>query len=320
VARSLNTGRPAQKASLPMKIFLTGATGYTGGVVLKHLLGAGHAVAAIARTPPPGPPPKGLQWVTGDFADGNAIKACAASCDAAVHIGASHDKEMERLDGIVIRAIADAFAGSSRVFVSTSATPVYGDTGMVARDEHEPIENPHPLRAWRMRHDLEVAALGRRGIRGVVVRAGYIYGQAGGLLADIIRVARASGKAQYIGDGRNLTRTVHVDALAALYLLVLSNQSAQGVYNAVSDEVVRPADIATVVASSFGLGITSESLRVEEARKTLGEYADLAIINCVASALRARRELGWIPSAPSLLSELVGGSYQTQPLARYHSA
>src|SRR5437870_13419609 len=138
---------------------------------------------------------------------------------------------------------------------------------MVAQDEHEPIENPHPLRAWRMRHDLEVAALGRRGIRGVVVRPGYIYGQAGGLLADMIRVARASGKAQYIGDGRNLTSTVHVDALAALYLLVLSNQSAPRVYNAVSDEVVRPAAIATAIASSLGLGLPSEPPSVDAARE-----------------------------------------------------
>src|SRR6266849_2214998 len=134
-----------------MKIFLTGATGYTGGVVCQRLIAEGHTIRAIARRVPSAPL-EPVEWVQGDFADGNAIRQHASACDAAVHIGASHDKDMERLDGIAIRAIADAFAGSHRPFISTSATPVYGDTGFTPRDESEPILAPHPLRAWRARH------------------------------------------------------------------------------------------------------------------------------------------------------------------------
>jgi len=301
-----------------MKIFLTGATGYTGGVVSQRLIAEGHSVRAIARRIPSsaqGP----IEWVQGDFADGNALRQYASDCDAAVHIGASHDKDMERLDGIAIRAIADAFAGSTRAFISTSATPVYGDTGLNPRDESEPILNPHPLRAWRARHDREVVSLSKRNIRSVVIRPGYIYGAAGGLLADMIRVGRKTGKAEYIGDGTNVTSAVHIDALADLYILALNNPLARGVYNATSDEYVRAIDISKAIALGFGPGITPQSTPIEEARKHLGEYADLAVINCVASSLRARRELNWVPSGPSLLSELIGGSYQTQPLAPYKS-
>jgi len=158
-----------------------------------------------------------------------------------------------------------------------------------------------------------------RGIRSVVIRPGYIYGAAGGLLADMIRLARKSGKAEYIGGGTNATSAVHINALADLYILALNNPAAKGVYNAVSDEYVRAMDIAKAVALGFGPGITPESMPIEDARKRLGEYADLAVINCVASSLRARRELSWVPSSPSLVSELIGGSYQTEPLAPYKS-
>jgi nucleoside-diphosphate-sugar epimerase len=301
-----------------MKIFLTGATGYTGSAMLGHLLDAGHSVIALARRPPHAET-AGVRWVRGDFSDAEVIKTCLADADAALHIGASHDAQMERLDKIVVRTIGDAFAGSGRVFITTSATPVYGDTGATPRDEHEPIENPHPLRTWRMRHDLEVAGLHARGVRGVVVRPGYIYGRAGGVLADVIRRARDTGEARYVGLGDRLSSTVHVDALARLYLLTLEDPSARGIYNAVSDEVIRSADIAKTVAAAFGPGIEPRAWPIEDARKTLGELADLTNMTCVAHSLRARRELGWVASGPSLLSELVGGSYQTQTLQPYKS-
>jgi nucleoside-diphosphate-sugar epimerase len=300
-------------------VFLTGATGYTGGLTLKYLVEAGHSVVALARRPPNGDTDgaDGVRWVTGDFSDRAVITACLAGVDGALHIGASHDAEMERLDKIVITAIGDAFAGSGRVFITTSATPVYGPTGPTPRDEHEPIENPHPLRAWRMRHDLEVAGLESRGVRGVVIRPGYIFGRAGGVLADVIRRAQKSGEATYVGDGETLSSTVHIDALSELYLLALANPIARGIYNAVSDEVIRSADIAKTVAAAFGPGITAKSWPIEDARRSLGELADLTNMTCVAHSLRARRELGWVASSRSLLGELVGGSYQTGPLQPY---
>ncbi len=302
-----------------MKIFLTGATGYTGGVVLNHLLAAGHEVAGIARRLPESAlvNRKGLLWIEGDFGDGALIETLARQADGVLHIGASHDKEMERLDGIVIRSVADALAGSGRVFVSTSATPVYGDTGNDPRDEHEPIEHPHPLRAWRMRHDQEVVKLVERDIRGVVIRPGYIYGQSGGLLSEAIRTARLTGKARYIGDGRRASSTVHVDALAKLYILALENNSARGIYNAASDEVVFSSDICEIIAALYGPGIVAQAWPIEEARKTFGEYADLANITCIASSVRARQELGWLPVGTTLLGELVGGSYRIGPLQDY---
>ncbi|KEQ51159.1 NAD-dependent epimerase/dehydratase family protein [Sphingobium chlorophenolicum] len=291
-----------------MKIFLTGATGYTGSVVLDHLLRAGHQVTAIARTIPDRTG-SGLDWVQGDFSEAEKISDLSAKADAVVHIGASHNDEMERLDKIVIDAVADALAGTGKVFVNTSATPIYGDTGMTPRDEHEPIENPHPLRAWRMRHDQQVVAMTERGFRTAILRPGYIYGRGAGILLSAINRARSSGVARFIGDGTGWSSTVHVDALSELYLLALANDKATGIYNAVSDEIVRNADIAQAIALKFGPGIIAESQPLEEARAVMGKLADLIVITCICSSQRARDDMGWLPNAPSVLSEIVGGSY-----------
>lgn len=301
-----------------MTIFLTGATGYTGGVVLEHLLRAGHEVTALTRKAMPAQ--EGVRWIAGDFSEQSLIRRVADAADATVHIGASHDEAMEALDRHVITAVADAYRGTGRLFVTTSATPVYGDTGSAPRDEREPIVAPHPKRAWRARHDRLVADLNEEKMRGVVIRPGHIYGRGGGLLADSIRRARATGRALYIGTGRYPSSTVHVDALAELYLLVIKNADARGIYNAVSDEIMCDADTAAVIAALFGPDITAQSWPLDQARAELGELADLVTMTCVAQATRARSELGWLPNAPSLLSELVGGSYRTAPLADYHFA
>lgn len=303
-----------------MNVFMTGTTGHAGGVTLDRFVDEGHDVFALVRPHhiPNLPTRERVHWIAGDFADAAVISDTAAQTDAAVHIGASHDEEMEQLDATAIGAIAEAFDKSGKVFVSTSAIPVYGDTGPTPRDEHEPIENPHPLRAWRARHDLQIVALAERGIRGVVVRPGLIYGHAGGWLAGLILRAQQTGKALHIGEGRNLISTVHVDALADLYLKAVTNEAAQGTYNAGSDEVVRSRDTAQLIATFYGPGIEAVSWPLEDARKALGELADLSCVECVVSSNRARCELRWTPIAPSVGSELASGSYRTGPLVPYH--
>jgi len=298
-----------------MRIFLTGATGYTGTVVLEHLLKAGHEVAALARQQRLADlaAQARLTWVAGDFAQPDLIHDQAKAADATVHIGAAHDvdnAEMERLDGLTIHAIGDALAGSGKAFINTSAAPVYGDTGPEPRDESEPVTAPLAGRLWRLRHDRETVAMTARGVRSVVIRPPNIYGRGGGVPRMQIQRAQASGKARVVGDGDRLASGIHVDALARLYLATLNQEAAQGVYNAASDEVVRSIDVAQVIAEHFGPGIKVETWPFEVARQTLGVMAEIAVVNCVISADRARRELGWSPASPSFMGDLVVGSYR----------
>jgi len=302
-----------------MKVLITGTTGHAGGHALNHFTKEGHEVYALVRPHhiPNLQERERVHWVAGDFADSEIISDTAHQCDAVVHIGASHDDEQERLDANFISAVAAAFDKSGKVFVTTSASVVYNDTQGVPRDEHEPIENPHPLRAWRARHDLKVVGLSERGIRGISVRPGLIYGHAGGWLTGLIFRAKESGKSLHIGEGTNLVSTTHVDTLSDLYLKVVTNESAQGIYNAASDEITCSKDYANLIADYFGPDIEAVCWPLEEARKALGDLADLSCIECIILSDRARSELGWQPIAPSLATELSRGSYRVGPLDPY---
>ena len=56
---------------------------------------------------------------------------------------------------------------------------------------------------------------------------------------------------------------------------------------------------------------------LEEAREAMGELADLSCIECIITSDRARSELGWLPIAPSVATELSVGSYHRGKLVPY---
>ena len=302
-----------------MKVLMTGCTGHAGSNALNHFVDNGHEVHALVRPHniPNLKERENVKWISGGFADSEIISETANNCDAVVHIGASHDEEMEKLDKNFINSVEQAFSGTGKVFITTSASVVYNNTNGNPRDEREPIENPHPLRAWRARHDLEVVGLSEKGIRGISVRPGLIYGNAGGWLAGLIFRAKDTGKSLHIGEGTNLVSSIHVNALSDLYLKIVTNENAQGIYNAASDEVTCSKDYATFIADYFGPGIETVCWPLEDARKTMGELADLSCIECIITSDRARSELNWLPIAPSVASELSVGSYKKGPLIPY---
>ncbi|HEV2146314.1 MAG TPA: hypothetical protein VGR37_02765, partial [Longimicrobiaceae bacterium] len=60
-------------------------------------------------------------------------------------------------------------------------------------------------------------------------------------------------------------------------------------------------------------GARAEAWPLEEARATLGAYADALALDLQVSAERARQLLGWAPHRPDVLTELREGSYRPDP-------
>ena len=52
-----------------------------------------------------------------------------------------------------------------------------------------------------------------------------------------------------------------------------------------------------------------ESWPLEEAREALGPFADALALSQRVSARKVREELGWSPEGPSVIQELLAGSY-----------
>jgi len=299
-----------------MKLFLTGATGYVGSVLLARLLAEGHDIEALVRPAPPRvlPVHPRLSWLQADLRDRARVAEAARRADATIHTAAEHAGAQREADDAATDGLLQGLNGSGKPLISTSATVVYGDTGLSPRGEAGEIAAPHPLRVWRIANDERIAG-GGNGIRGCVIRPPNIFGAGGGPIAMRIAAAAKAGFAQYVGEGETHWSTVHVFDLTDLFLAVLSDERAHGIYNAASDEVLSRRELAEGIALTLGPAATARAITLEQGRAIWGFLADLGMINQVISAARAREELRWSPRRRTLMSYLREKDYGNETVA-----
>ncbi|HKV73917.1 MAG TPA: NAD-dependent epimerase/dehydratase family protein [Gemmatimonadales bacterium] len=290
-----------------MRVFLTGATGYIGTAVAERLQAAGHEVSGLARTEEAAAKltAAGVRPVRGDFADPATVGAAAGAADGVISTATTYKAE---IDGPAIEAILGALAGSGKPFLYTSGIWVHGDTGGAVVDEESPLK-PATLVVWRVPVENRVLAGAAQGIRSTVIRPGIVYGRAGGIPAGLVEAARKEGTVRFVGTGRNRWPLVHIDDLADLYLAAIERAPAGTLLLAVAGPSRTVADIAAAASRGGGAGGRTASWPVEEARQTLGTYADALVLDQQATSRHAATLLAWRPRRPDIIEELERGSY-----------
>ncbi|MFF2433393.1 NAD-dependent epimerase/dehydratase family protein [Streptomyces sp. NPDC058107] len=289
-----------------MHVFLTGGSGYIGSAVLRRLLGAGHRVTALARSEVSAAKVAavGALALPGDITDVAWLARRMAETDGAIHTASPNDATSESMDRAVVTAAREAFTGTDKPYVHTSGAWVYGSDDAVT--EQSPFDPVAPL-AWRPQVAREVLAIPAR--TGVVL-PGVVYGHGGGLPTLVPQSPRAaSGALTLIGDGTQHWITVHVEDLADLYSRVLLEGRA-GSYWIASDgrnPSVRALGEAASRATDAGGAVVPET--AEDTIRRLGVFAEGLLRSQSATGDKARSELGWNPTQPSLTDELEHGSY-----------
>jgi nucleoside-diphosphate-sugar epimerase len=286
-----------------MKILLTGATGYIGSAVADALRRAGHEVIGLARSGDAEESLKsrGLEALRGDLTDATTLYEAAREADGVIHTALPHGPNAYEVDRKAVEAITTALEGTDKPFIYTSGIWVYGPTGDSVATEDTPL-NPTPMVAWRPQDEKLALEAARRGVRSCVIRPGIVYGGTRGIIGGMIEEAREKGFVRFVGTGDNRWPQIHVEDLAELYVLALERASAGTVLNATSHESVRVRDVAEAISGA--LGVRVEAWPLEEARKSLGAYADALVLDQQVSGKRAEELLGWKPKAPSLIETL----------------
>jgi nucleoside-diphosphate-sugar epimerase len=205
-----------------MKVFVTGGSGFLGGRLIRTLARDGHAVSGLARSPAAAAAvaDHGGTAVRGDLHDGTALRDGMAGADLVVHAAAKLDggpREADEYHRVNVAGTESVLAAAREagvpklVYVSTEQV-VMSRGPLVRVDE----THPYPAKPIGL-----YAATKRGGERAVLaagmvsVRPRMIWGKGDTtLLPEVVAAARA-GRLRWIGGGRQLTSTCHVDNVVA---------------------------------------------------------------------------------------------------------
>jgi nucleoside-diphosphate-sugar epimerase len=286
-----------------MRIFVTGANGFIGGAVGSTLIKDGHTVRGLVRDRAKADivAAGGIDAVIGSLEDSGLLQAEARMADAVVNAASSDHRG-------AVEALIAGLAGSGKPLVHTSGSSIVGDEAMGEPsdrifDEDTPVE-PHPDKVARVAIDRLV--LDAPGIRSVVLCNTMIYGNALGPPAQsvqipaLVRQARESGIARYIGRGLNRWSNVHIADVAVLYALAIAKAPA-GSFMYVESGEEALGEVVRAIADRLGLG-AAQSWPAEAAITYWGWRTAVFSLgsNSRVRGKRATELLGWAPRHRSI--------------------
>ncbi|MFG1606950.1 SDR family oxidoreductase [Actinoplanes sp. NPDC049265] len=290
-----------------MRIFVTGASGWIGTDTVKELLRGGHSVLGLARSDASAEriTALGADVHRGGLDDLDSLRTGTESADGVVHLGYNHDfTQMEAavaLDRAAIETMGAAVKPGGPFVIAS------GVAGLVPGRPAVETDMGDPAGYSRAANATIALGLADRGVRSAAVRfAPTVHGRGDhGFVAELVRIARATGVSGYVGDGAGRWAAVHRDDAAVLVRLAVEQAEPGSILHAVAEPGVPTRDMAAAIGR--GLGVPVES-RPAEHFGWLGRFfgADLA-----ASSEITRKRYDWTPAQAGLIADLDEGHYFT---------
>lgn len=243
-------------------ILVTGATGFTGGHLVRALAADGCRVRVIARsTARAAGLPRGVDVRQADLTDPAAVARAVGGVGTIYHLAAayreaSHDQEGYRqinVGGTLNLLEAAAAAGVQR-FVHCSTVGVHGHIAAPPADETAPYAPADPYQRSKCEAEqLALAFARRRGVPVTVARPTAIYGPGDTRLLKMFRMI-ARGTFVMLGKRDVFYHMVYVDDLVDGLRLLGTHPAAEGeVFILGGDRYYPLATIAGMIARLLGV-------------------------------------------------------------------
>ncbi len=305
--------------------FVTGGSGFIGGRLVERLVGEGRAVRALARSAAAAAAVEalGAEAVRGDLGDRASLAAGAAGTEVAFHLAAHlgewgpwEDFERGNVEGTRNALAACAEAGVRRfVHCGTEAALMAGEP-LVDVDETNPLrpDSRAPYPATKAKAEMAVLAANRDGFETVALRPRFVWGKGDTTLLPELVETVDKGQFAWIGGGRNVTDTTHVDNVVEGLVLAAAKGRPGESYFVTDGEPVVFREFVTVMLETQGVKAPSRSVPAwtaapmagicEAAWKLLPLPGDppmtrfrswLLTQECTIRIDKARGELGYTP-------------------------
>ncbi len=291
-----------------MRVLMTGATGLIGKEIGKRLIEKGHTVTALVRNTDEARknlpfPARLVAWKAGDEIPREALKEVEGVINLAGESIAGGRWTPERKKRILnsrvetTRALVEA-CGGVKVFVSGSATGLYGDRGDEILDETS-TKGEGFLADVVEKWEAELQPLVKP--RVAIIRTSVVFAKHGGALEKLLPLFER-GVAGKLGDGQQWMSWIHLDDIARLFIFALENENAKGPLNGSAPEPVRNERFTKELARALG---KSTFLPVPEValKLALGEMST-SVLDSQRVLPKKAEELGFKFDYPEVVSAL----------------
>lgn len=287
-----------------MKVFVTGASGHIGSVIVKQLIEQGHQVLGLVRSESSAEKVKslGAEPLMGDLTDLDILKKGASEADGVIHTAFIHDfskfQENAQIDKAAIEAMGTVLFGTTKPIVITS-----GILGVVKKGEFV-LESDAGDPASPRFSEKAALELASKGIKASIVRLPPSVHDKGdkGFIPFIIQQSIQNGKAAYPNDGTNRWPAVNRQDAASLFILALKKGKAGAIYQAIGDEGIPLKEIAKVISEEKNLPLVSVS--GDELALQFQWMSYFIQFDSPAKADATMSELGWKPTHIGLLEDM----------------
>jgi nucleoside-diphosphate-sugar epimerase len=297
--------------------FVTGGSGFVGGALIDRLRREGWDVRALARSERAAERVRelGAEPVMGDLDDLH-VEDCEVAFHAAAKVedfGDPADFERVNVQG-TRNVVAACRAGGVRrlVHVGTEAALMAGQP-LVNVDESAPLRPDSPVLYSSSKAKAEEIVRGAD-FETVVVRPRFVWGRGDTtLLPQMVEMVR-TGRFRWVGGGRQLTATTHIDNTVEGLWLAATRAPAGGVYFVTDGEPTVFRDFITQWVGTQGVTIPDKSVPPGVAKAAavsaeriwrllkrpgsppLTRFAVwVSSQECTIDISRAERELGYAP-------------------------
>jgi nucleoside-diphosphate-sugar epimerase len=287
-----------------LKIFLTGATSPMGGVLTRHLTGAGHEVTGLAEgfSTRHIVMENGGHAVYGDLLHAGELKNIIkhGEIDVVIHLQTQFpnhiplrdaDWQADQLEASTKAITEAAAAGGAKFYVHTSYAFVYGDHhgNWVDETTSPHLEEEDTLLRAALR--AERIAL-NAALPSCVLRLGYLYGPASNSLRKLVDTLRIS---RPVVGGTGLINFVHMDDAAEAIRRAAEIRKDGAILNITDGSPITSKAFLDALVSAVGISAPASVPGFMQRFVASRQQQALMGLSAKVRNARAQDELGWSP-------------------------